>query len=352
MKKIAINGMGNTGCSILLKLCNEYIKNGCIDNSRYCIVAVRDPYKPLELIVEEINKGFYGEFFDSSFRLEFTSFQDQPYLLIGDLKIIFLNSEKTEWSRYNIDFVIEASGAFLSKSEITREHNFETNVNHNENFTIALTALSSSEDSIKTLINNINFDSSHINNYSSKLDQVIDNGSCTTRAIAPIMLAIQNLDLPVNKLEIDVVHPLTREKRIKFLNSLINNTLKLDEFSFKRRGTSVANGLIKIFPWLCGKVFTTSCEIPIPDISRAIISVVFEKCFDLDSFIKELKVLHNKGILNITENYNYSVIIPDSSYYSFIELQKVIKTGEYGCKIELYFDNRMSAANAVLQLVA
>jgi len=318
--KIAINGFGRIGRNVARAILNrEDIE----------LVAVNDIMN-IDLAAYLIrNDTIRGVFED-------VEIIDKEHLRIGK-HIVKYSSKETpfECDFSEADVVIEATGKFLT-SELASGH-LKGNVKK-----VILSA--PANDDTPTYVLGVNH-----KNY--KGEKIISNASCTTNALAPIIMILDEY-FGVERGFITTIHSYTMDQ--KLLDAPNYRDIRRSRAAASNiipTFTGAAKALYKVLPKMKGRLDGKSVRVPVNNVSLIDIVIDLEK----ETSAKEINELFKKysqklkGILAVDENYLVSSDINGRSESSIVALDLTQINGKMA-KIFTWYDNEWGYSNRVLDM--
>ena len=318
--KIAINGFGRIGRSVTRAVLNR-------DDIE--LVAIND-LMDIELAAYLIrNDTIRGVFEDVEIIGE--------YLKIGKHKVKYSNAttpNKCDFSE--ADIVIEATGKFLT-TEAAKSH-LKGNVKK-----VILSA--PANDDTPTFVLGVNHGE-------YKGEKIISNASCTTNALAPIIMILDK-HFKVDKGFITTIHSYTMDQRL----------LDAPNYRDIRRSRAAASNIIptftgaakaiyKVLPRMKNRLDGRSVRVPVNNVSLIDIVVDLEKEVDskeINALLENYSKNELKGILAVDKNYLVSSDINGRSESSIVALDLTQTNGKMA-KIFTWYDNEWGYSNRLLDM--
>ncbi|MDH7476056.1 MAG: type I glyceraldehyde-3-phosphate dehydrogenase [Microgenomates group bacterium] len=255
----------------------------------------------------------------------FTLLNDQP--------------ENIPWDKYDIDIVIDATGAFTKKVDL--EKHLKGKVKK-----VILTAPAKDEETPVVVlgVNDNNFDFSH---------SVISMASCTTNCAAPMFKILED-NLKIKSGFLTTVHAVTISQ------SLLDDAQKKEDRSraaminIVPSTTGAAKTVAKVISQLKGKVDGMSLRVPVPTGSITDISAVVEKqttVEEVNKLFKQAAQTTMEGILGYEEDIIVSSDVIGSPYSCIFSPQytKVIEGNLI--KVFGWYDNEWGYSTRLVDLV-
>ncbi|WP_303317125.1 type I glyceraldehyde-3-phosphate dehydrogenase [Flavivirga abyssicola] len=325
MISVAINGFGRIGRRVF-RLLQDY-KN-------IKVVAINDlaDTKTLSHLLkyDSVHGLFNG-----------TVSYDDNDIIINEEKIPLLNNnhpKTTNWTPYDVDFVIEATGKFKTTSELQ---------NHiNNGAKCVILSVPPTEDTIKTIVlgvNDCSIDGS---------ETIISNASCTTNNAAP-MIDIINKLCGIDQAYITTVHSYTTDQSLHDQPHRDLRRARAASQSIVPTTTGAAKALTKIFPDLSDVI--GGCGIRVPVINGSLTDITFNvkksvSIKDINNAFKEASQKEYKGILEYTEDPIVSIDIVGNTHSCIFDSGMTSVIGNM-VKIIGWYDNESGYSKRIIDLI-
>ena len=318
--KIAINGFGRIGRSVTRAILNR-------DDIE--LVAIND-LMDIELAAYLIrNDTIRGVFEDVEIIGE--------YLKIGKHKIKYSNAPTpNECDFSEADIVIEATGKFLT-TELAKPH-LKGNVKK-----VILSA--PANDDTPTFVLGVN-------HREYKGEKIISNASCTTNALAPIIMILDK-HFGVDKGFITTIHSYTMDQ--KLLDAPNYRDIRRSRAAASNiipTFTGAAKAIYKVLPRMKNRLDGRSVRVPVNNVSLIDIVVDLEKEASIEKINTLLENYSKnalKGILAVDKNYLVSNDINGRSESSIVALDLTQTNGKMA-KIFTWYDNEWGYSNRLLDM--
>ncbi|TGV03236.1 type I glyceraldehyde-3-phosphate dehydrogenase [Flavivirga rizhaonensis] len=266
---------------------------------------------------------------------------DDNNIIINEKKIPLLNNDHPKtinWTPYNVDFVIEATGKFKTTSELK---------NHiNNGAKCVVLSVPSSENTIKTIVLGVN---------ESSIDgseTIISNASCTTNNAAP-MIDIINKLCGIDQAYITTVHSYTTDQSLHDQPHRDLRRARAASQSIVPTTTGAAKALTKIFPDLSDVI--GGCGIRVPVINGSLTDITFNvkksvSIKDINNAFKEASQKDYKGILEYTEDPIVSIDIVGNTHSCIFDAGMTSVIGNM-VKIIGWYDNESGYSKRIIDLI-
>jgi len=261
--------------------------------------------------------------------------------LIVNGKSIRITSEKKpeniHWDKINVDFVIESTGFFTSKSQAAQ---------HIKGGAKKVVISAPSKDA-PMFVMGVN------NKLLSKDDLIFSNASCTTNCLAPIAKVLHD-NFGIEEALVITVHSTTSSqktvdgpsKQWRRGRSALNNMIPTT--------TSAGVAITKIIPELEGKILAMAVRVPIVDVSLVDLTVRLKKGTTYKAIKEAMKKASEnelKGILGYTEDEVVSQDFISESRTSVFDATAGLALNANFYKVIAWYDNEFGYANKVVDLI-
>lgn len=250
----------------------------------------------------------------------------------------YTHPKDLDWSAHPIDFVIECTGRFKTKTDL--EHHLTK-----QNTRVILSAPPLSDD-IKTIIWGIN------DGILSPEDRIISNASCTTHNAAPMIKIIDDL-CGVKQAYITTVHSYTTDQSLHDQPHKDLRRARAAGQSIVPTTTGAAKALTKIFPKLENVIGGCGIRVPVANGSLTDITCNVQDETDIESINEAFKEAAEKdfhGILQYTEDPIVSVDIVGNSHSCIFDSQMTSVIGNM-VKILGWYDNETGYSSRILDII-
>jgi glyceraldehyde 3-phosphate dehydrogenase len=273
------------------------------------------------------------------------SFEIQENTLVFEngKKILFIQEKDPSlinWDKYNVNFVLESTGLFLTQDKANKHFDL------NPNLKKVILSAPANDDETKTVVLGVNeslLDSS---------DKIISNASCTTNSAAPMIEVIRKLT-HIESAYITTIHSFTTDQRLHDSPHKDLRRARAASMSIVPTSTGAAKALTKIYPELENHFGGCGMRVPVPDGSLTDLTLIVSNpptVEEINNAFKLASETYMKNIISYTEDPIVSVdIIGNSSSVIFdSELTSVI-----GNMIKLvgWYDNEAGYSNRLINLI-
>jgi glyceraldehyde 3-phosphate dehydrogenase len=325
MVRVAINGFGRIGRRVFrLLLAHPTIE----------VVAINDLADTKTLAHLLKYDSIHGT-------LKRTISSDPTHINLDDLAIPVLNKihpKDLNWTPYNVDIVIEATGRFKTKKEL---------IHHvNNGATKVILSVPPTDDDMKTVVLGVN------DNLLDQEDTIISNASCTTNNAAP-MLSIINELCGINQAYITTVHSYTTDQSLHDQPHKDLRRARAAGQSIVPTTTGAAKALTKVFPELANCI--GGCGIRVPVINGSLTDITFNVKKEtsveaINSAFKKASETTFKGVLEYTEDPIVSIDIVGNTHSCIFDAQMTSVIGTM-VKIIGWYDNETGYSSRIVDLI-
>ncbi|MCL4144598.1 UNVERIFIED_CONTAM: hypothetical protein GTU68_000020 [Idotea baltica] len=266
---------------------------------------------------------------------------DENHIIVNGQKIKLLNynhPKHIDWTPFNIDFVIESTGKFKSKSDLE----FHLN-NGAKQVILSVPAI---EDDIKTIVLGVNDDTINGN------ECIISNASCTTNNAAPMIDIIDKL-CGINQAYITTIHSYTTDQSLHDQPHRDLRRSRAASQSIVPTTTGAAKALTKIFPDLANVI--GGCGIRVPVINGSLTDITFNvketvTIEEINDAFKKASSHQYKNILEYTEDPIVSIDIVGNTHSCIFDSQMTSVIGNM-VKIIGWYDNETGYSSRIIDLI-
>ncbi|MFI0428330.1 type I glyceraldehyde-3-phosphate dehydrogenase [Mariniflexile sp. HMF6888] len=325
MINIAINGFGRIGRRVF-RLLQDY--------KDIQVVAINDlaDARTLSHLLkyDSVHGGFNG-----------VVSHDQTHIIVNDKKVALLNHKHPKdinWKPFDVDFVIESTGKFKTKSDLQNHIN-----NGAKSVVLSVPPI---DDAIKTIVMGVNDESI------DGTETIISNASCTTNNAAPMIDVINKL-CGINQAYITTVHSYTTDQSLHDQPHRDLRRSRAASQSIVPTTTGAAKALTKIFPQLSDVI--GGCGIRVPVINGSLTDITFnvKKSVSIETInnaFKEAAENQYKGIIEYTEDPIVSIDIVGNTHSCIFDSDMTSVIGNM-VKIIGWYDNETGYSKRIIDLI-
>ncbi|MGI6462535.1 MAG: type I glyceraldehyde-3-phosphate dehydrogenase [Candidatus Scatomorpha sp.] len=328
--KIAINGFGRIGRLVFRAACFR---------DEFDIVAINAPDKSAEMVV-------YAAKYDTvhgRFNGEIKAGEDGKSIVANGKNIPLLDQRdpaKLPWAEMGVDYVIECTGAFLTKESAQPHLDAGAKV-------VVLSA--PSKDDTKMFVCGVNLDE-----YTVDMT-VVSNASCTTNCLAPLAKVI-NDNFGIIEGLMTTVHAGTATQSV--VDSFSKKNWRLSRSVFGNiipSTTGAAKAVGKVIPSLKGKLTGMSMRIPTADVSIVDLTCRLEKGASYEEIcaaVKKASENEMKGIISYVDEEVVSSDFITDPHTCIFDATAGIGLNDNFVKLIAWYDNEWGFSQKMLDLTA
>lgn len=267
---------------------------------------------------------------------------NSDHLLVNGRKIRVTsvkNPEELDWSSVGADYVVEATGLFLTT---------ETAKKHLTAGAKKVVITGPSSDNTPMFVMGVNQAV-----YRNDMD-IVSNASCTTNCLAPIAKVLHE-SFGIEEGLMTTVHAMTATQKT------VDSPSVKDWRSGRGAGqniipasTGAAKAVSKVIPELNGKLTGMAFRVPIPDVSVVDLTVRLKTPATLEQIHAKMREYASgelKGILSYTEEAVVSSDFIGNPHTSIYDASAAIALNDQFVKLIAWYDNEWGYSNKVLDLI-
>lgn len=327
MKRIAINGFGRIGRSVL---------RAAVDRKDLDFVAVNNGAEPKILAHLFKYDSVHGTY-NGSIEIK----NDSIVINGREIKVL---TERTPanipWKKHDVDIVIESTGNFTDAAQ-AKAH-IEAGAKK-----VIITAPAKGEDI--TIVMGVNQDK-----YDPDKHNIISNASCTTNCLAPVVKVLHE-KFKIQRGLMTTVHSYTNDQRVLDMRHPDLRRARAAALSIIPTTTGAAKAVTLVLPELKGKLNGYAMRVPTPNVSVADFvadlgrNVTVE---EINASLKEASETYLKGILAYSEEPLVSIDYNGNPNSSIIDALSTMVIDGNMVKVVAWYDNEWGYSNRVLDLAA
>lgn len=321
MVNIGINGLGRIGKSILIQLLNNKIKN-------IKIKAINIPDFDIKNL-EKYLKNDSTHKYDTNFHIEII---DDNKCKINNNEIFILNNRdasKLNWRSYNINYVIDSTGAFLTHDACNLH-----NVDH-------VIMCAPPKDNSPQFVYNVNHEL-----YNG--ESIISNASCTTNCISPVLKFLDE-KYTITNANFTTIHATTASQNTIDTNRFKNRTSRSIINNIIPHSTGASSSIVKILPQLENKIKGTSLRIPVSNVSIVDLNIKLKEDVSFEKLLDEIKKC---SYLELNDQSLVSSDFNTSENPSIIDKTASMDLGNNEFKLMIWYDNEWSYSSQIIKLLS
>ncbi len=320
--KIAINGFGRIGRLAL---------RCAINNENLEIAAITFSHGAKNAAQLFKYDSVYGKF-------DGTIIVEGENLVVNGKKIPIINERdptKMPWKTLGIQIVLECTGEFRKKEQVLAHLNSGAKK-------VIISAPAKGE--VESFVIGVN----DKNNYAD----VIDNASCTTNCLMPVLNVLQK-EFGIKRAFVTTIHAYTNDQRLLDGSHDDPRRARAAALNIIPTSTGAKEAAQKIMPELTGKVDGMAIRVPVP--SGSLVDVVCElnkktTAEEINNSMKKASQTYLSGILEYSEEPLVSSDIIGNKHSSvFDSLSTKVLDGNF-IKVLSWYDNEMAYSQRLVDL--
>ncbi len=263
-------------------------------------------------------------------------------IIVNGKKVHILNQDnpqQIDWSMYNVDIVVEASGKFKTRESLT--HHLKNGAKK------VILSVPPEEEDIKMVVMGVNEEQI------AKDDDIISNASCTTNNAAPMIKVINEL-CGIEQAYITTVHSYTSDQSLHDRPHRDLRRSRAASQSIIPTTTGAAKALTRIFPELSDVIGGCGIRVPVPNGSLTDITFNVKKETSIEEINHTFEHYANnqlKNVLHYTEDPIVSIDINNSCYSCTFDSLMTSVIGKM-VKIIGWYDNETGYCSRIVDLIA
>lgn len=245
--------------------------------------------------------------------------------------------ENIDWSKYQVDVVIESTGKFKTAEEAKKHLK--------QGVKKVIISAPSTDETTKTIVLGVNEE------LLSASDIIVSNASCTTNCAAPMVKVIRE-NLGIESAYVTTVHSFTTDQHLHDAPHKDLRRARAATLSMVPTTTGAAKALSRIFTDLDGHLGGAGIRVPVPDGSLTDITFHVKKkttVAEVNELLKAAAHGELRGIMGYTEEPLVSADIIGLRESCLIDAQLTSVLGKM-VKIVGWYDNEMGYSNRLADL--
>lgn len=324
--RVAINGFGRIGRMVL--------KAGLSSKNNIDFVAINDLTDPKTLAYLFSKDSVHGKFNGS------VDYTENSLIINGkELKVFSeRDPENLPWKEFNVDVVVESTGFFRKKEDA------EKHIRAGAKKVLISAPGKKTDFSVVMGVNEHDYDKEN--------HDVIDNASCTTNCLAP-MVKILNDNFGVEKGYMTTVHAYTADQRLIDAPHSDLRRARSAAVNIVPTSTGAAGAVGKVIPELKGKLDGMAMRVPVADGSIIDFVAVLKRetsVEEINHLFKKVSEHHMKGVLEYSEEPLVSTDIVGNPHSCIFDAQLTKVNGNL-VKVVGWYDNEWGYSNRVIDVL-
>ncbi|WP_353278031.1 type I glyceraldehyde-3-phosphate dehydrogenase [Wolbachia endosymbiont (group B) of Longitarsus flavicornis] len=317
--RVGINGLGRIGRSVLRAIFEVENYSEQIE-----VVAVNGSLSAEQhahlIKYDSVHGKFNGD-------IDFN--ESENWLSINGRKFSLYRERSPENIPWNVDVVLECTGAFNKRAEAAK---------HNAERVIVSAPVS---DADVTVVYGVN------NDMLKKEHKVISAGSCTTNCLAPIVHVLHS-NLGIKSGFMTTIHAYTNDQNILDGNHRDLRRARACGLSMMPTTTGAAKTIGSVIPQLKGKLDGTAIRVPVSNVSMVDFKFTTDKKVTAGEINEMFKNSANH-VLSVCNEPLVSIDFVHNPYSAIVDLAGTYVTGDI-CRVAAWYDNEWAFSLRMLDI--
>lgn len=324
--KIGINGFGRIGRNLFRLLWNHPLIE---------VVAINDIAEATTLVHLLKYDSIHGRFSQE------ISQRDSNIVIDNKLIPILqeLHPREINWSKYDVNIVIEASGKFKKQEDL--QFHLQKGVEK------VILSVPPEDDAIKMVVLGVN------ENILDGTEKIISNASCTTNNAAP-MLDVIRKNFGIEQAYISTIHSYTSDQNLHDKPHRDLRRARAATQSIIPTTTGAAKALTKIFPEFKDVIGGCGIRVPVPNGSLTDMTINISTnttIEEINAVFKNASETYLKGILSYTDEPIVSIDIIGDTHSCIFDSGMTSVIGGGLIKLIGWYDNEIGYSSRLKDLI-
>lgn len=329
--KLAINGYGRIGRCFLRALLENPAAH------RLQVVAINEPANLESIAYLSRYDSTHGRF---PGRVEI----GDNSLLIDGQRIAVSHArqpEAVDWHGQGIDLLVECSGAYGSRAELSRF------IDAGCPRLLLSHPAAGGEDVDATIVNGINQHSL------SGSERLVSAASCTTNAIVPV-LALLDREIGIEQVLLTTLHSVMNDQPL--IDGYHHDDLRRTRSAMQSIipvSTGLARGVERLLPQLAGRVQAKAIRVPTTNVSAIDLTIATQRPVSAHSVNSLLAAASHgplKRLVAYSEAAHASIDFNHDPHSAIVDGSQTRTSGTHLVNLFVWFDNEWGFANRMLEV--
>ena len=326
MIKVGINGFGRIG---------RLVFRASMLNPNIEVVAIND-------LVEAEYLAYLLKYDSVHGKLDVEVSSDSNYINVNGKKIVVKNEmdpSKLNWSENNVDFVVEATGLFLTKDLASK---------HLEAGAKKVIISAPVKDDTPMFVYGVN-------HHLCKNDMnIVSNASCTTNCLAPLVKVLED-EYGIESGLMTTVHAVTSTQYA--VDGMSKKNWRLGRAAYQNiipSSTGAAKAVGKIIPSVDGKLTGMAFRVPVANVSVVDLSVNLKTETDYDHICNSIKSASEGSLKNVLAYSDALCVSSDfvtNPHTSVFDANAGLEISKTFFKLVSWYDNEWGYSNKILDMI-
>ena len=265
-------------------------------------------------------------------------------LVINGKKIVVLcekEPEKLPWKKLNVDVVVESTGVFRTKKLASKHLKAGAKK-------VLITAPCKGDEPVKTIVMGVNE-----HDYNKENDHIINNASCTTNCLAPVVKVLHD-NFGIEHGLMTTIHSYTNDQKILDLPHKDLRRGRAAALNIIPTTTGAAKAVAEVIPELKGKLNGMAMRVPTPCGSIIDFVCMLKKPATTDKvneLFRNVSQHHLKNILEYSEEPLVSIDIINNPHSSIFDAKSTMMIDDKFLKVVAWYDNEWGYSNRIVDVL-
>ncbi len=326
MIKLGINGFGRIG---------RLVFRASLLNPNIEVVAIND-------LVEAEYLAYLLKYDSVHGKLDVEVSSDSNYINVNGKQIVVNNEKdplKLNWSENNVDFVVEATGLFLTKDLASK---------HLEAGAKKVIISAPVKDDIPMFVYGVNHQL-----YKNDMN-IVSNASCTTNCLAPLVKVLDD-EYGIESGLMTTVHAVTSTQHA--VDGMSKKNWRLGRAAYQNiipSSTGAAIAVGKIIPSVDGKLTGMAFRVPVANVSVVDLSVNLETETNYEHICNSIKSASKGALKNVLAYSDALCVSSDfvtNPHTSVFDANAGLEISKTFFKLVSWYDNEWGYSNKILDMI-
>ena len=326
MIKVGINGFGRIG---------RLVFRASLLNPNIEVVAIND-------LVEAEYLAYLLKYDSTHGMLDIEVSSDSNSINVNGKQIVVKNEKdpsNLNWSENNVDFIVEATGLFLTKDLASK---------HLQAGAKKVVISAPVKDDTPMFVYGVNH---HLYN---KNMNIVSNASCTTNCLAPLVKVLED-EYGIESGLMTTVHAVTSTQHA--VDGMSNKNWRLGRAAYQNiipSSTGAAIAVGKIIPSVDGKLTGMAFRVPIANVSVVDLSVNLKTETDYTHICKSIKSASEGSLKNVLAYSDALCVSSDfvtNPHTSVFDANAGLEISKTFFKLVSWYDNEWGYSNKILDMI-
>ncbi len=265
-------------------------------------------------------------------------------LIINGKKIHVLSEkepDKLPWKKLGVDFIVESTGRFRTKKLASLHLKAGAKK-------VLVSAPCKGPDKVKTIVLGVNE-----HEYDKDQDHIINNASCTTNCLAPVVKVLHD-NFGIEQGLMTTIHSYTNDQKILDLPHKDLRRGRAAALNIIPTTTGAAKAVTDVIPELKGKLNGMAMRVPTPCGSIIDFVCMLKKpatTEKVNELFKNVSQHHLKNILEYSEEPLVSIDIINNSHSSIFDAKSTMMINDKFLKVIAWYDNEWGYSNRIIDVL-